>query len=113
MVLLFVQPACREVLLVRCTDQDTSFAVFRLRAAVEADAGTSGHLAEDRQEPLKLGRLCHLHVVDECRNEVVGVFEGVADRCQVLLVNAGTAAESVGCLVYSASYFLRSDVRIT
>ena len=39
----------KSALLVLCADQNTSFAVLRLRAAVKANPASSGHLAEYRQ----------------------------------------------------------------
>ena len=99
MVSLFVQPACREFLLVLCAHQDTSFAVLRLGAAVNPNPASSGHLAEYRQQAFEPRTLRHLHGVDKCRNEVVGVLQRLTDRCQVFLVDACTAAETVGYLV--------------
>ena len=47
---LFSEPASGERLLHVGGDKDAAFTVLRLRAAVEADAGTSGYLDEDRQQ---------------------------------------------------------------
>ena len=62
---------------------------------MEADAGSAWHLTEDRQQPLEPGRACDRDFVDECQNEVVGVLQRVADRCQILAVCSGRAGVTV------------------
>ena len=60
------------------------------RAAVEANAGTSRDLHQYGQGAFEFGRLRDLHLVDQSRDEVVGVFEGVADVVESLYKEAGT-----------------------
>ena len=81
---LFGKPTSGEGLLHVGGDKDTAFTVLGFRAAVEADAGASGYLDEDGQGALELGGLGDLHFVNECRDEVVGILERVADGMQPL-----------------------------
>ena len=87
---LLGEPAGGEGLLHGGGDEDTAFTVFREGAAVEAYAGSSGDLDEDRQGAFETRRVRDLHSVDECRDEVVGVFEGVADVVESFDEEAGT-----------------------
>jgi hypothetical protein len=79
---LLGEEAGGEGLLVGGGDKDAAFGVFGLGAAVEADAGSAGDLAEDRQRALELRRVGDLYAIDESRDEVICVFEGVADIVQ-------------------------------
>ena len=105
---LFPEPASGECLLHAGGDKDAAFAVFRLRAAVKSYAGTSGDLDEDRQRAFETRGLRDLHFVDECRDEVVGVFEGVADVVQTLDEEPGAFVDvvrgaiefAVDCIVF-------------
>ena len=90
---LFGKPASGERLLHAGGDKDTAFTVLRLRAAVESYAGTSGYLDEDRQQAFETRGLCDLNFVDQGGNEVVGVFEGVADIVQTLIKEPGTLVD--------------------
>ena len=102
------KPAGGEGLLHAGGDKDTAFTVLRLRAAVESYAGTSGYLDEDRQQAFEFGRLCDLHFVDECRNEVVGVFERVADVVQTLDEEPGAFVDVVrGAIEFAVDSFAR------
>ena len=92
---LFPEPASCERLLHAGGDKDAAFAVLRLRAAVKSYAGTSGDLDEDRQRAFETRGLRDLHFVDECGNEVVSVFEGVADIVQTLNEEAGAFVDVV------------------
>ena len=56
--------------------------MFGFGASVETDAGSSGYLAEDRQETFELGRLRDCDAVDESRNEKIGVLQSVADEIE-------------------------------
>ena len=67
--------------------------MFGFGAAVEAYAGTSGDLQEDGQGSLETRGLCDLNFVDQGGNEIVGVFEGVADIMQTLNKEAGTLVD--------------------
>ena len=87
---LLGEPASGEGLLAMGGDEDTAFTVFREVAAVEAYAGSSGDLDEDRQGAFETRRVRDLHSVDECGDEVVGVFEGVADIVETFDEEAGT-----------------------
>ena len=87
---LFGKPTGGEGLLHGGGDEDTAFTVFREGAAVEADACTSGDLDEDRQGAFETRRVRDLHSIDECRDKVVGIFEGVADIVQTFDEEAGT-----------------------
>ena len=51
---------------------------------METDAGSSGYLAEDRQETFELGRLRDCDAVDKSRNEKIGVLQSVADGIEPL-----------------------------
>ena len=73
--------------------------MFRLRASVNPNARSSRHLLQNRQQPFEPRTLRHLHAVDECRNQVVCILQRLTNERQVLLVFAGTAAESVGYAV--------------
>ena len=53
--------------------------MFGFGASVETDAGSSGYLAEDRQETFELGRLRDCDAVDKSRNEKICVLQSVAD----------------------------------
>ncbi len=79
---LLGEPTGGEGLLHAGGDEDTAFTVFREGAAVEAYAGTSGDLDEDRQGAVEFGRLGDGYSVDQGGNEVICVFEGVADVVQ-------------------------------
>ena len=92
---LFPEPASCERLLHAGGEKDAAFAVLRLRAAVKSYAGTSGDLDEDRQRAFETRGLRDLHFVDECGNEVVSVFEGVADIVQTLNEEAGAFVDVV------------------
>ena len=87
---LLGEPAGGEGLLHGGGDEDAAFTVFREGAAVEADAGSSGDLDEDGQGAVECGRLGDGYSVDECGDEVVGVFEGVAEVVQTFHEEAGT-----------------------
>ena len=87
---LLSEPASGEGLLVGGGDKDTAFGVFGAGTSMEADAGSAWHLAEDRQRALELRTLRDLYAVDECRDEVICVFEGVADIVQTFYQFTGT-----------------------
>ena len=90
---LFSEPTSGERLLHVGRDKDTAFAVLRARAAVEANAGASGDLHQYGQGAFEFGRLRDLNFVDQGRDEVVGVFEGVTDVVQTLYEEAGTLVD--------------------
>ena len=69
--------------------------MLRARAAVEAYSGTSGDLHQYGQGAFEFGRLRDLHLVDQSRDEVVGVFEGVADVVQTLDEEPGAFVDVV------------------
>ena len=48
-------------------------------SSMEADAGSAGHLAEDRQRALELRRVGDLNPIDESRNDIVGVLKGIRE----------------------------------
>ena len=49
-----------------------------------------------------------MHFVNECRNEVVGVFEGVADIVQTLYEETGTLIDVVrGAVEFAVDSFAR------
>ena len=74
-------------------DEDTAFGVFGYGTAVEADTGTTGDLQEDGQGALETRGLRDLNFVDQGGNEVVGVFEGVADVMEPLDKEAGALVD--------------------
>ena len=76
-------------------DKDAAFGVFGAGTAVEADTGTTGDLQEDGQGALETRGLRDFNFVDQGGNEVVGVFEGVADIVQTLNKEAGTLVDVV------------------
>jgi hypothetical protein len=49
---------------------------------MDSNPASSGDLAEDRQRALELRRVGDLYAIDESRDEVICVFEGVADIVQ-------------------------------
>ncbi len=75
---------------------------------MESYAGTTGDLDEDGQQAFETRGLRDLHFVDECRDEVVGVFEGVADVVQTLDEEPGAFVDvvrgaiefAVDCIVF-------------
>ena len=62
---------------------------------MESYAGTSGDLDEDGQQAFETRGLRDLNFVDQGGNEVVSVFEGVADEVQTLHEEAGTLVDVV------------------
>ena len=90
---LFGKPASGEGGLGIGRDEDTAFGVFGAGTAVEADTGTTGDLQEDGQGALETRGLRDLNFVDQGGNEVVSVFEGVADEVQTLHEEAGTLVD--------------------
>ena len=60
---------------------------------MESYAGTSGDLDEDRQRAFETRGLRDSDTIDKSRDEVVGVFEGVADIVQTLNKEAGTLVD--------------------
>ena len=92
---LFGEPASGERLLHAGGDKDAAFGVFGAGAAVEADTGTTGDLQEDGQGALETRGLRDLNSVDQGGNEVVGVFESVADIMQTLNKEPGTLVDVV------------------
>ena len=105
------KPAGGEGLLHAGGDKDTAFTVLRLRAAVETYAGTSGDLGEDGQEAFETRGLRDLHFVDECGDEIVCVFEGVAEIYRSLHEFAGALVEIVRDAVELAGNGLRAFTR--
>ena len=65
----------------------------RFGAAVEANAGAVGDLHQYGQGAFEFGRLRDLHLVDQSRDEVVGIFEGVTDVVETLDEEAGTLVD--------------------
>ena len=108
---LFCEPASGERLLHGGGDKDTAFTVLRLRAAVESYSGTSGDLGEDGQWAFETRGAGDLHSVDERRDEVVGVFEGVADVVETLHEEAGTLVDVVRDAIQFACDGLRIVIR--
>ena len=90
---LFGKPASGEGGLGVGRDEDTAFGVFGFGTAVEADTGTTGDLQEDGQGALETWGLRDLNFVDQGGNEIVGIFEGVADIMQTLNKEAGTLVD--------------------
>ena len=82
-----------ERLFVFGRDEDAAFAVFGSGATVDAYAGASGDLLEDRQEALEAWRVRDGYPIDECRDEAVGVFECGADRMQAFRHQSGAFVE--------------------
>ena len=87
--------------------------MFGAGAAVEADAGSAWHLAEDRQRALELRALSDLYAVDESRDKVVGVLKGITKVVQALDEEAGTLVHVMRGAVEFAPHFLRSYARST
>ena len=54
--------------------------MFGEGAAVDTDAGAPGDLEEDRQRAAEARGEGDLYAVDERRDEIVGILEGVADK---------------------------------
>jgi len=108
---LLSEPTSGERLLHVGRDKDTAFAMLRARAAVEANAGTSGDLHQYGQGAFEFGRLRDLHLVDQSRDEVVGIFEGVADVVQTLDEEAGTLVDVVrGAIEFAGDGFVGGHV---
>ena len=72
-------------------DEDAASAVLRFGPSMNADAGASGHLVQDRQQALELGASGHADAVDERWDEVVGILNGRANGGQVLFVDTGAS----------------------
>ena len=96
---LLGEEAGSEFLLHVRRDENATEAVFRFGASMDADAGSSGDLTEDGQQAFELGRLCDCDAVDERGDEVVGVFEGVADVVFAFGREACALVEIMGCPV--------------
>lgn len=62
---------------------------------MEANAGTSGDLHQNGQGAFEFGRLRDLHLVDQSRDEVVGILKSVADGRQEFSVCSGRARVAV------------------
>ena len=60
--------------------------MFGACATVDADAGATWDLLDDGQEAVEAWRLGDGEAIYECGDEVVGVFEGIADGELVLSV---------------------------
>ena len=73
--------------------KDTAGGVLGFGASVEADACSPRNLLEDGQGSLELGALGDGDAIDECGDEAVSVFEGVADVVQTLHEEAGTLVD--------------------
>ena len=69
--------------------------MFGFGAPVEPYSGASGDLLQDRQEASEFGAHRDIDAVDECRDEVVGVFQRVADEGSVFLEDARGTGETV------------------
>ena len=110
---LFGKPTCGKCLFVSRRDKDAALTVFRLRAAMETDTGATGYLAEDGQQAFELGRLGDLNFVDQGGNEVVGVFEGVADVVQPIHQFTGALVDVVRGAIEFAVDGLRIFIRST
>ena len=76
---LLGEEASGEGLLHVRRDENAAEAVFGARAAMDADTGTTGDLLEDGEQALELWGLGYCEFVDESRDDMVGVLEGVAD----------------------------------
>ena len=78
---------------------------------MESYAGTSGDLDEDGQQAFETRGLRDLNFVDQGGNEVVGVFEGVADIVQTLHEEAGTLVDVVrGAIEFAVDGFVFGHV---
>ena len=84
MGLLFGEEAGGEELLLGWRDKDTACGVLGASAAMDTDAGTTGDLADKRQEALEARRHRDLDAIDEGWNQFVEVFESRADGGEVL-----------------------------
>ena len=62
-------------------------------------SGTSGNLLEDGQQAFELGAHRYLDAVDERRDEVVGILQGIADVVEAFNEEAGTLVDIMGCPV--------------
>ena len=71
---------------------------------MEADACSAGYLLEDGQGALETRGLRDLNFVDQGGNEIVGVFEGVADIMQTLNKEAGTLIDIMRGAIELAVY---------
>ena len=60
-------------------DENAAEAMFGFGATMDTNATASRNLTEDGQEALELGAHRHLYLVNQGGDEIVGVFQRVAD----------------------------------
>ena len=78
---------------------------------MESYSGTSGDLDEDGQQAFETRGLRDLDFVDQGGDEVVGVFEGVADIVQTFYEEAGTLVDVVrGAIEFAVDGFVVGHV---
>ena len=108
---LLCEPTSGERLLHVGRDKDAAFRVCRFGASVEANAGAIGDLHQYGQGAFEFGRLRDLHLVNQSRDEVVGVFEGVADVVETLDEEAGTLVDVMrGAVEFAGDGFVGGHV---
>ena len=83
---LFCEPPSSKQLLIRAREEDTASTVLGTRAAMESYSTSAWYLFENGQQPLELRTPRHCYLIDQCRHEIVSVFESIADGVQHLSV---------------------------
>ena len=103
MTLLLSEETCREGLFVSRIHKDASEGMFRFGASMNADAGASGDLFQDWEQSMELRTPRHCYLIDQCRNEIVSVFESIADGVQYLGILLCPVVEVMRCPKQSAT----------
>ena len=69
--------------------------MFGARAAMESDTSSAGYLQQNGERTLKAGRDSHIDAIGKRGDEIIGIFKGVADGCEVFVGLAGAAGKAV------------------
>jgi hypothetical protein len=78
--LLFGEEAGGEELLLGWRDEDTACGVLGASAAMDADSRTSRHVTYERHKTAEARGLRDAQTVNERRDNIIEVFEGVANK---------------------------------
>lgn len=106
MMCLQSKPFCGEVMLPCRCDEDTSFAMLRMRTAMDTDASSVRNVFQQRKRTFELRRTVDHNRISAFRNEIFCILQGVAQGEEVdvaTFINAvqfATDESSVSRLTY-------------
>ena len=62
---------------------------------MESDTSSAGNLQQNGERTFKARREGHIDAIGKRRDEIIGIFKGLADGCEVFVGLAGAAGKAV------------------